>query len=83
LVKKYKNKYCKDDKNPFHVYRISEERVSVVKSNKRFIAVDRDLAEEVEQIFGDQTLRETVENLMRSAVSESSFDRVKELQEIA
>ena len=71
LVKKYKNKYCKDDKNPFHIYRISEERVSIVRSNKRFIAVDRDLAEEVEQMFGDQTLRETVENLMRSAVSEA------------
>jgi len=70
LVKKYKNKYCKDDKNPFHVYRVSEEKVSVVRSNKRFIAVDRELAEEVEQLFGDQTLRETVENLMRSAISE-------------
>ena len=83
LVKKYKNKYCKDDKNPFHVYRVSEERVSVVRSNKRFIAVDRELAAEVEQVFGDQTLRETVENLMRSAISEHSFDRVKELQELA
>jgi len=70
LVKKYKNKYCKDNKNPFHIYRVSEERVSVVKSTKRFIAVDRALAEEVEQLFGDQTLRETVENLMRSAISE-------------
>ena len=39
LVKKYKNKYCKDDKNPFHVYRVTEDRVSVVRSNKRFIAV--------------------------------------------
>ena len=70
LVKKYKNKYCKDDKNPFHVYRISEEKVSVVKSNKRFIAVDRDLAEEVEQLFDGQTLRESVENFMRYAVNE-------------
>ena len=83
LVKKYKNKYCKDDKNPFHVYRVSEERISTVKSTKRFIAVNKDLAEEVEQIFGDQTLRETVENLMRSAISEHSFGRVKELEEIA
>jgi len=83
LVKKYKSKYCKDDKNPFHVYRISEERVSVVKSNKRFIAVDRALAAEVEAAFGDQSLRETVENLMRSAVSESSFDRIKELEQVA
>ena len=70
LVKKYKNKYCKDDKNPFHVYRISEEKVSVVKSNKRFIAVDRDLAQEVEQLFDGQTLRESVENFMRYAVNE-------------
>ena len=70
LVKKYKNKYCKDDKNPFHVYRISEEKVSVVKSNKRFIAVDRELAEEVEQLFDGQTLRESVENFMRYAVNE-------------
>jgi SprT-like family len=73
LVKKYKTKYCKDDKNPFHIYRVSEERVSVVKSNKRFIAVDKDLAEEVEQIFGDQSLRATVENLMRGAVSEARY----------
>ena len=73
LVKKYKNKYCKDDKNPFHVYRISEEKVSIVRSNKRFIAVDKELAEDVEQIFGDQTLRETVENLMRTAVSEARY----------
>ena len=90
LVKKYKNKYCKDDKNPFHVYRVSEERVSVVKSNKRFIAVDKDLAEDVEQIFGDQTLRMTVENLMRAAVSEARYtgeyqkkERIQELEEIA
>ena len=83
LVKKYKNKYCKDDKNPFHVYRVSEERITTVKSNKRFIAVDRELAEEVESMFGDQTLRETVENLMRSAVSEHTFGRVKELEEMA
>ncbi|NBO99195.1 MAG: hypothetical protein EBU90_03585 [Proteobacteria bacterium] len=90
LVKKYKNKYCKDDKNPFHIYRVSEERVSVVKSTKRFIAVDRALAEEVEQLFGDQTLRETVENLMRSAISEhhvyeskASGSRYSELQEMA
>jgi len=84
LVKKYKNKYCKDDKNPFHIYRISEERSSVVRdSKKRFIAVDRALAEEVEQMYGDQTLRETVENLMRSALSEHSFERVSELKEMA
>ena len=77
LVKKYKSKYCKDDKNPFHVYRVTEERISAVKSNKRFIAVDRELAEEVESTFGDQTLRETVENLMRSAISESAFEVIK------
>ena len=83
LVKKYKNKYCKDDKNPFHAYRVSEERISTVKSNKRFIAVDKNLAEEVESVFGDQSLRATVENLMRSAISEHSFGRVKELEEMA
>ena len=90
LVKKYKNKFCKDDKNPFHVYRVSEERISTVKSNKRFIAVDKNLAEEVEQLFGDQSLRITVENLMRSAISEhhiyeskASGSRYSELQEMA
>lgn len=74
LVKKYKNKYCKDDKNPFHVYRVGEFKSTVVKmSTKRFIAVDKDLAEEIEQVYASQTLRATVEDLMRSAL------RVQEL----
>ena len=90
LVKKYKNKYCKDDKNPFHVYRVTEDRVTVTRSNKRFIAVDRELAAEVESMFGDASLRDTVENLMRSAISEArtyesraSGSRYSELQEMA
>jgi hypothetical protein len=84
LVKKYKNKFCKDDKNPFHVYRVGEFRATVVKKDtKRFIAVDRALAEEVESVFGDQSLRATVENLMRSALSEGRYDRIKELEEMA
>lgn len=70
MVKKYKNVHCKDNKNPFHIYRVSEERGTVVRSDKRFIAVDRGLAAELEAAYGDQTLRETVENLMRAAVSE-------------
>ena len=90
LVKKYKSKYCKDDKNPFHIYRVSEEKVSTVRSDKRFIAVDRALAEEVEQRFGEQTLRESVENFMRYALSENNYyeaqasgSRHSELQEMA
>jgi len=71
LVKKYKNKYCKDDKNPFHAYRVTEERINVVKKNgKRFIAIDGHLAEEAEDAFPGQTIRQTVENLLRSAISE-------------
>jgi hypothetical protein len=74
LVKKYKNKFCKDDKNPFHVYRVGEFKSTVVKmSTKRFIAVDKDLAEEIEQVYASQTLRATVEDLMRQAL------RVQEL----
>ena len=73
LVKKYKNKCCKDSKNPFHVYRVTEDRVSIVrKNNKRFIAIDQDLAAEAEQMFPDQTIRNTVENLLRSAISEQA-----------
>ena len=72
LVKKYKNKYCKDDKNPFHVYRVTEERISIVKKNgKRFIAIAAHLAEEAEDQFPGQSVRVTVENLLRSALSES------------
>ena len=90
LVKKYKNKFCKDDKNPFHVYRVTEERISVVKKNgKRFIAIDGNLAKEAEEHFNDQSLRITVENLLRSAISESAYEskasgsRYSELQEMA
>jgi SprT-like family len=84
LVKKYKNKYCKDDKNPFHVYRVSEERVSIVKKNgKRFIAIDGRLASEAEDTFPGQTIRQTVENLLRAAISEGTIDRIKELEEMS
>jgi len=70
LVKKYKNKYCKDDKNPFHAYRIGAERVVVKKSDKRFIAIDRTLAQEAEGRYEAGTLRELVEHLLQSYVSE-------------
>jgi len=80
LVKKYKNKYCKGDKNPFHAYRVSEERISIVKKNgKRFIAIDGRLADEAEDHFPGQTIRVTVENLLRSAISESSVHSVMEI----
>ena len=71
LVKKYKNKHCKDDKNPFHAYRVSEERVSIVKKNgKRFIAIDATLAQEAEGRYEAGTLRALVEHLLQSYVSE-------------
>ena len=70
LVKKYKSKYCKDDKNPFHAYRIGAERVIVKKSDKRFIAIDRQLAQEAEGRYESGTLRELVEHLLQSYVSE-------------
>ena len=71
LVKKYKNKYCKGDKNPFHVYRVSEDRVSIVKkNNKRFIAIDAALAADAEGQYDGGTLRELVEHLLQSYVSE-------------
>jgi hypothetical protein len=86
LVKKYKNKHCKDDKNPFHVYRVSEDRVSIVKKNgKRFIAIDRALAARAEGMAEDGcTLRELVEHLLESYVSEGAVmdhtsERVQEL----
>jgi hypothetical protein len=89
LVKKYKSKYCKDDKNPFHVYRVTEERVSIVKKNgKRFIAIDGTLASEAEGQYEGGTLRELVEHLLQSYISEGAVmnstaiaERVKELQE--
>jgi len=71
LVKKYKNKYCKDDKNPFHAYRVTEERISIVKKNgKRFIAIDGKLADEAESVLVGESIRVIVENLLRSAISE-------------
>jgi hypothetical protein len=70
MVKKYKSKYCKDDKNPFHAYRIGSERVVVKKSDKRFIAIDRTLAQEAEGRYEAGTLRELVEHLLQSYVSE-------------
>ena len=82
LVKKYKAKFLKDDKNPFHAYRVGTEGRTTVKSTKRFVAIDRDLAEEAESKSGD-TIKNLVETLLRSYVSEASFDRVRELEEVA
>jgi hypothetical protein len=83
LVKKYKNKYCKDDKNPFHVYRVGEFRTTVVKKDtKRFVAIDRALAEEAESIGGD-TIKNIVENLLRIHINGGSVERVSELEELA
>ena len=71
LVKKYKNIHCKGDKNPFHVYRVTEERVSIVKkNNKRFIAIDAALATQAEGRYEGGTLRALVEHLLQSYVSE-------------
>ena len=88
LVKKYKNKYCKGDKNPFHVYRVgAESRTVIKKSDKRFIAIDRLLAQEAEHQYESGTLRELVEHLLQSYISEgvvlNNTERVKELQEMA
>jgi hypothetical protein len=86
LVKKYKSKYCKDDKNPFHVYRIGAERVIVKKSDKRFIAIDRALAADAEGQYESGTLRELVEHLLQSYVSEGavlSTTRREELEQMA
>ena len=83
MVKKYKSTILKGEKNPFHAYRVTEKTSTVRDNSKRFIAVDRELASEVESVFGDQSLRETVENLMRSALSESSVDRIRELEEVS
>jgi len=72
LVKKYKSKYCKDDKNPFHAYRIGSERVITKKSDKRFIAIDRALAAAAEMQHEGGTLRQLVEHLLESYVSEKN-----------
>lgn len=74
LVKKYKNKYLKEDKNPFHAYRVSQEtRLTINKNTKRFVAIDRGLALEAEDKSGD-TIRNIVENLLQSYVSERSYE---------
>ena len=86
MVKKYKSKYCKDDKNPFHAYRIGAERVVVKKSDKRFIAIDRALAAAAESQHEGGTLRELVEHLLESYVSEGAVmhtNRREELEQLA
>lgn len=75
LVKKYKNKFLKDDKNPFHAYRVSSETRLVIKENtKRFVAIDRQLAEEAESINGD-TIKNIVEHLLRCHISGMTVTR--------
>ena len=75
LVKKYKNKYLKDDKNPFHAYRVSSEtRLTIKENTKRFVAIDRSLAEEAESINGD-TIKNIVEHLLRCHISGVSVQR--------
>ena len=90
MVKKYKSKHCKDDKNPFHAYRIGAESKTIVKkSDKRFIAIDRALAARAEDMATDGcTLRELVEHLLESYVSEGAVmdhtsERVQELEQLA
>ena len=73
LVKKYKNLFLKDGKNPFHAYRVTEDRVSIVKSTKRFVAIDRELAQDAED-HGDDTIKNIVENLLRSYISEGRYE---------
>ena len=73
--------------NPFHVYRVTEERVSIVKkNNKRFIAIDATLAQEAELQYEGGTLRELVEHLLQSYISEGAVmhgtERIKELEEM-
>ncbi len=73
LVKKYKAKHCKDDKNPFHAYRVGAESRTVIKtSDKRFIAIDRALAADAEAQYEGGTLRQLVEQLLQSYVSEGA-----------
>ena len=89
MVKKYKAKHCKDDKNPFHAYRIGAESKTIVKkSDKRFIAIDRALAARAEGQYDAGTLRELVEHLLASYVSEGMVmphdaSRVQELEQLA
>ncbi len=73
LVKKYKAKHCKEDKNPFHAYRVGAESRTVIKtSDKRFIAIDRALAADAEAQYEGGTLRQLVEQLLQSYVSEGA-----------
>jgi len=83
LVKKYKNLHLKDDKNPFHAYRVSREsRLTIKENTKRFVAIDRSLAEEAEGRSGD-TIKNIVEHLLRCYISESSYEsRTRRREEI-
>jgi hypothetical protein len=79
LVKKYKNTILKGDKNPFHAYRVGSETRLVIKENtKRFVAIDRQLAEEAESINGD-TIKNIVEHLLRCNISGVSVSRELEV----
>jgi hypothetical protein len=79
LVKKYKNTILKGDKNPFHAYRVGSETRLVIKENtKRFVAIDRQLAEEAESINGD-TIKNIVEHLLRCNISGVSVQRELEV----
>ena len=72
MVKKYKNLFLKEDKNPFHAYRVGSETKLITKENtKRFVAIDRGLAEEAESIGGD-TIKNIVENLLRIHINGGS-----------
>jgi len=83
LVKKYKNTHLKGDKNPFHAYRIgTETRITIKQNNKRFVAIDRQLAEEAESREGD-TIKNIVENALRNLLNRGSSSRRRELEEIA
>jgi hypothetical protein len=83
LVKKYKNTHLKGEKNPFNAYRVgTESRLTITKSTKRFVAIDRELAQQAEDLNGE-TIKNIVENLLRSYVSETSVDRLQELEQIA
>lgn len=75
LVKKYKNKFLKDDKNPFHAYRVgSEPRVVLKENTKRFVAIDRQLAEEAESMDGS-TIKNITEHLLRLHISGQSVKK--------
>jgi len=78
LVKKYKNTHLKNDKNPFHAYRVGTESRIVIKQNsKRFVAIDRDLAAQAESMDGS-TIKCIVEHLLRCHISGISVQRALE-----